>query len=278
MIAQNPHFDLGEECSNRGKLSVLIPVYNEEKTIATILHKVLDLGSLVKEIIVVDDGSTDRSAGIVQGMGRQEPRIRFFSLECNGGKTKAIQFALRQARGEIIIIQDADLEYDPAEIPDVIAPILQKQADVVYGSRFLVRRASRVFYFYHYLANISLTFLSNFLTNRYMTDIETCYKAFRAEVIKPLKLTSRGFGMEVELTAMICRTQARTYEVPISYNGRSYEDGKKIGFRDGFMAIFYIFWYNLIQSWFPSARRYREEVNQNLQQKKKEVREWQRAA
>lgn len=244
-----------------GKLSVLIPVYNEEKTVATVLRKVLELGSLLKEIVVVNDGSTDDTARVVSEMAAREPLIRFYNQPKNSGKTAAIREALNRATGEIIIIQDADLEYDPAEIPEVIAPILNGHADVVYGSRFLVRKAARVLYFYHYLANVSLTFLSNLLTNRNMSDIETCYKAFRAGVIKPLHLTSKGFGMEVEITALVCKTKARSYEVPISYYGRSYEEGKKIGLKDGIMAAFYILWYNLIQPWFPSARRYIKSVN-----------------
>lgn len=245
-------------------LSVLIPVYNEERTIAEVLRRVLTLGRLVKEIVVVDDGSTDGTASIVERLAEKESRVRFFRFKDNQGKTAAIRLALDQADGDVVIIQDADLEYDPAEIVDVIAPIREGHADVVYGSRFLVRRASRVLYFYHYLANSFLTFLSNLLTNRNMTDIETCYKAFRAGVIKPLRLTSRGFGMEIEITAMICQTRARSYEVPISYYGRSYEDGKKIGIKDGIMAIYYILYYNLFKPWRPSAREYVRRVNEFL--------------
>jgi len=247
------------------KLSVLVPVYNEEATIQTVLRRVLDLGELLKEVIVVDDGSTDATAARAEELARMEPLVRFFKLDKNQGKTAAIRHALERAEGEIIIIQDADLEYDPAEIPEVIAPILSGQADVVYGSRFLVRRATRVLYFYHYLANVGLTFLSNLLTNRNMTDIETCYKAFRAGVIKPLELSSKGFGMEVEITAMVCKTRARSYEVPISYYGRGYEEGKKIGFRDGLMAAWYIFYYNLIKPWSASGRRYIAAVNRFLE-------------
>jgi glycosyltransferase involved in cell wall biosynthesis len=248
-----------------GKLSVLVPVYNEEATIQIVLRRVLDLGDVLKEVIVVDDGSRDRTAELVEELAQDEPLIRLFRLGKNRGKTAAIRQALEQAQGEIIIIQDADLEYDPAEIPEVIAPILDGQADVVYGSRFLVRRAARVLYFYHYLANVGLTFLSNLLTNRNMTDIETCYKAFRAGVIKPLQLSSRGFGLEVEITALVCKTKARSYEVPISYYGRSYEEGKKIGLWDGLMAAGYILYYNLIKPWLPAGRRYIRAVNEFLQ-------------
>ena len=146
----------------------------------------------------------------------------------------------------------------------MIAPILSGHADVVFGSRFLVRKASRVLYFYHYLANVGLTFLSNLLTNRNMSDIETGYKAFRADVIKPLILTSKGFGMEVEITAMVCKTRAATYEVPISYYGRPYEEGKKIGFMDGVAALWYIGYYNLIKPWTRSGRAYVRTVNESL--------------
>jgi glycosyltransferase involved in cell wall biosynthesis len=261
------------------KLSVLVPVYNEETTIETVLRRVLDLGDLLREVIVVDDGSTDDTAARVDELTRAEPLIRFFKLDKNRGKTGAIRHALAQAEGEIIIIQDADLEYDPAEIPEVIAPILRGVADVVYGSRFLVRRATRVLYFYHYLANVGLTFLSNLLTNRNMTDIETCYKAFRAGVIKPLELTSKGFGMEVEITALVCKTKARSYEVPISYYGRSYEEGKKIGIRDGLMAAWYIFYFNVIKPWLAPGRRYIAAVNRFLaQQRLPELQAWQESA
>ena len=246
------------------KLSVLIPVYDEEQTVAEILTRVLALGPVVKEVVVVDDGSKDRTAEVVRAFADGHPKVHFHQLPKNQGKTAAIKKALELATGEIIIIQDADLEYDPAEIPEVIGPILAGQADVVYGSRFLVRKAARVLYFYHYLANCFLTFLSNMLTNRNMSDIETCYKAFRAEVIKPLNLTSKGFGMEVEITALVCKTRARTYEVPISYYGRAYDEGKKIGMMDGVAALWYIGYYNLIKPWFGSVKRYKKAVNAGL--------------
>ena len=247
------------------KVSVLIPVYNEEHTIARVVAKVVALGSLVKEVVIVDDGSTDGTTTIVERLAAQEPLVCFFRLPMNQGKTAAIRHALAQATGDVIIIQDADLEYDPAEIPEVVAPILYGYADAVYGSRFMVRKAARVLYFYHYLANQSLTFMCNVFTNRNMTDIETGYKAFRAGVLKPLQLTSKGFGMEVEITAMLCRTRARTYEVPISYYGRSYEEGKKISFKDGVMAVLYILYYNLISPHLPDGRRYIREVNDFLE-------------
>jgi glycosyltransferase involved in cell wall biosynthesis len=260
--------DRGQEpptmADSTGKLSVLVPVYNEERTVAEILDRVLALGPVVKEIVVVDDGSKDKTAEIVWAKAQTEPKVCFYQLPHNQGKTAAIRKALELATGDILIVQDADLEYDPAEIPDVIDPILRGVADVVYGSRFLVRKAARVLYFYHYLANTGLTFLSNLLTNRNMSDIETGYKAFRAEVIKPLVLSSKGFGMEVEITALLCKTNARTYEVPISYYGRPYEEGKKIGFMDGVHALWYIAYYNLVKPRTAAGRTYVKAVNAAL--------------
>jgi glycosyltransferase involved in cell wall biosynthesis len=258
----------GNMNSDSPSLSVLVPAYNEQDTIARVLQKLLLLPVNLKEVIVVDDGSSDQTAAEVRRAAAGDQRVRLFQLEKNRGKTAAIAYALEQCAGDVAVIQDADLEYDPAEIPEVIQPILEGNADVVYGSRFVVRRAARVLYFYHYLANRSLTFMCNLLTNRNMTDIETGYKAFRAGVIKPLKLSSRGFGLEVEITAMICKTKARTYEVPISYYGRTYEEGKKIFFTDGLAALWYIFYFNIIKSRLPSGRRYVRAVNDWLAEHK----------
>ena len=232
--------------SEPGCLSVLVPAYNEAKTIEVVLARLLSLGPVLKQIIVVDDGSNDMTVNIVRECAKRDARIELVVMPYNGGKTSAIRKALSLAQGDIVIVQDADLEYSPADIPAVIAPILRGDADVVYGSRFLAREAARVSYFYHFLANKTLTFASNLLTNRNMSDIETCYKAFRREVIQPLDLTSKGYGMEVEITALVSRTNVRIYEVPISYESRSYEEGKKIGLRDGIMALYYIAYYNLI--------------------------------
>jgi glycosyltransferase involved in cell wall biosynthesis len=247
-------------------LSVLVPAYNEQDTICSVLDKLIELGPCLKEIVVVDDGSTDETAAVLARAAERHARIVVVRFEQNRGKTAAIREAIKRATGQVLIIQDADLEYDPTEIPEILDPIISGRADVVYGSRFLVRRTSRVLYFYHYLANKSLTFLSNLLTNRNMTDIETCYKAFRAGGIKPRQLSRRGFGLEVEITAMICKTKARTYEVPISYYGRSYDEGKKIGMSDGIMALAYILYYNLVKAHLPSGRRYVREVNEFLSQ------------
>lgn len=226
------------------KLSVCIPLYNEEITIKEIIEKVLELENL-HEIIVVDDCSKDKSYEVVAAI--KSDKIKLLKNERNLGKTAAINRAFKEVTGDVIIIQDADLEYDPEEIPSVIDPILRNKADVVFGSRFLVKRASRVLYFYHYLANKFLTFLSNLLTNHNMTDIETCYKAFRTEYIKGLDLESTGFGMEVELTSYFAHSNLRVFEVPISYYGRTYEEGKKIGWIDGVHAIYYILYFNLIK-------------------------------
>lgn len=239
-------------------LAVVVPAYNEEATIATILRRV-DALPCVREIIVVDDCSRDRTAEVVSAF--QSPRVKLIRQERNGGKTAAVKRGIAEVSSPLTIIQDADLEYDPDEIPHVIAPILEGNADVVYGSRFLVRRAARVLYFYHFLANKFLTFLSNLLTNRNMTDIETCYKAFRTPLIQKMPITSKGFGMEVEITAMVSKTRARTYEVPISYYGRTYEEGKKISTIDGIHALWYIFYYNLIAPWQAERRAYIDQTD-----------------
>jgi glycosyltransferase involved in cell wall biosynthesis len=244
-------------------LSVVVPAHNEEKTIATVLKQIQAL-SCVREIIVVDDGSTDRTSEIVASM--ESSRLRMIRQNPCQGKTAAVRRGLAEATSPLVIIQDADLEYDPREIPSVIEPIVTGKADVVYGSRFLVSRANRVLYFYHYLANCMLTFISNLLTNVNMTDIETCYKAFRTPIIQKLGLTSKGFGMEVEITAMICKTKARIFEVPISYYGRTYEEGKKIGMMDAFAAMWYLVYYNILYKCVhrTTVRDYVQSINQWL--------------
>ena len=248
-------------------LSVIVPVYNEETTIGPILQKLSQIERL-KEAIVVDDGSTDATVKRVEALALS--KVRLIKMAKNSGKTAAIRRGLAEVTGDITIFQDADLEYDPDEIESVIKPILEKKADIVYGSRFLVRRTTRVLYFYHYLANKSLTFLSNLLTNVNMTDIETCYKAFLTPLIKNIPLTSSGFGLEVEITALITKTRARIYEVPISYYGRTYEEGKKINYIDGLQALWHIFYYNLIAPRTTSRKLYLKEANIFLEQIKKE--------
>ncbi len=231
-------------------VSVLVAAYNESSTIPNVIQKLLEVSSIT-EIIVVDDGSFDGTTDFLKGY--QHTKVKTLFHSSNQGKTAAIQTALQAASGDVCLIQDADLEYNPEEIPAVLAPILTGKADVVYGSRFLVRKESRVLYFYHYLANKFLTFLSNLLTNLNMTDIETGYKAFRTPIVKDMGLTARGFGMEIEITALVSKVSARVYEVPISYYGRTYDEGKKISMMDGLHAIGYIFYYNLWYFYQPQA-------------------------
>lgn len=220
-----------------------MPVYNEAATLPAIVGAVIGIPHLL-ELIIVDDCSRDNTNEIAMGLASRFERIRVVRHEKNGGKTEALKTGFALSVGDIVIVQDADMEYDPTEIADVIAPILSGRADVVYGSRFMVKKAARVLYFFHYLANKGLTFLSNCLTNLNMSDIETCYKAFRGEIVRNMVITSSGFGFEVEVTAKIAKLNCSIYEVPISYYGRTYEEGKKIGTIDGFAALFYIVKYN----------------------------------
>jgi glycosyltransferase involved in cell wall biosynthesis len=228
-------------------LSVVMPVYNESETLDAMIRRVLTDVPHNLELIVVDDGSTDGSGEIADAAAKSDPRVRVVHQK-NAGKTAALRRGFELSRGSIVIVQDADAEYDPAEIDPVIQPILQGHADVVYGSRFLVRRAARVLYFYHFLANTFLTNLSNSLTNLNMTDVETGYKAFRGPIIRKMNIQSSGFGVEIEVTAKIAKLGAVVYEVPISYYGRTYQEGKKIGMTDGILAIWYIFRFNLFCS------------------------------
>ena len=229
------------------QLSVVVPAYNEEATLDEIISRLLVLPE-VCQIVIVNDCSKDRTGEIADSLAKTHPRISVCHHAVNRGKTEALKTGFARTTGDIVIVQDADLEYDPAEIADVIEPILDGHADVVYGSRFLVRKASRVLYFYHYLANKGLTFFSNLLTNVNMTDVETCYKAFRGEIIRNMVITSSGFGFEIEVTAKVAKLKGAIYEVPISYHGRTYEQGKKIGMKDGIAALWYIVWFNLFVS------------------------------
>jgi glycosyltransferase involved in cell wall biosynthesis len=228
-------------------LSVVVPAYNEEATLEAVVEKLLPIPGLL-EVIIVDDCSKDSTHEVAQRLASAHTQVRVARHERNKGKTEALRTGFALTRGSIVIVQDADLEYDPAEIPLVILPIINEQADVVYGSRFLVRRATRVLYYYHYLGNRFLTSLSNVMTNLNMTDIETGYKAFRGEIIRNMRITSRGFGFEVEVTAKIAKLRCAIYEVPISYYGRTYSEGKKIGFRDGVQALWLILRFNLFCS------------------------------
>jgi len=196
------------------------------------------------ELIIVDDCSKDKTPEIAETLAKMDDRVRYVRQAVNGGKTEALKTGFGLTKGKVVIVQDADLEYDPSEIADVVNPIATGRADVVYGSRFMVKKAARVLYFYHYLANKGLTFLSNCLTNLNMSDVETCYKAFRGEIIRNMTITSSGFGFEIEVTAKVAKLKCAVYEVPISYYGRTYEEGKKIGFKDGVAALLYILKYN----------------------------------
>ncbi len=228
-------------------LSVVVPVYNEEKTLSTIVSKLLSLPQLL-EIVIIDDCSTDRTSDILRRISAEHDNIQVARHDRNRGKTEALKTGFRLTRGDVVIIQDADLEYDPYEIPDLIAPIVAGHADVVFGSRFLVRKSSRVLYFYHYLGNKLLTFCSNLATNINLTDVETGYKAFRGDIIRQMKIHSSGFGFEIEVTAKVAKLKCAIYETPISYYGRTYEEGKKITAWDGVAAFYYIVRYNLMCS------------------------------
>lgn len=231
--------------NHRACLSVVIPAYNEEATLEAVVRKVLAVVPYLQEIVIVDDCSTDRTAEIGDKLAESNEMVRLVRHTKNGGKTEALKTAFALTRGDIVIVQDADLEYDPVEIADVIQPILDGYADVVYGSRFLVRKTARVLYFYHYLANKALTFTSNVMTNLNMSDVETGYKAFRKEIIGNMVIVSNGFGFEIEVTAKISKLKCAIYEVPISYYGRTYDEGKKIGMMDGVAAFWFILRFNL---------------------------------
>jgi glycosyltransferase involved in cell wall biosynthesis len=221
------------------KLSVVIPVYNEKQWVRELVRRVQAV-PIPKEIILVDDCSTDGTRDILREMESDE--VRVFYQAHNQGKGAALREGFRHVRGDVVIVQDADLEYDPAEYPRLVQPILEDRADVVYGSRF-IGESHRVLYFWHYVANLGLTMLSNMFTNLNLTDMETCYKVFRREVLAGIHLKSNRFGFEPEVTAKVARRRNpawRIYEVPISYSGRTYEEGKKIGLKDAFQALYCI--------------------------------------
>ena len=229
-------------------LSIIIPVYNEEKTIVKILELVekVDLGEIKKEFIIIDDCSTDKTREI---LGRYKDKYVVILKDRNEGKGVAVKTGLLKATGQMAIIQDADLEYDPQDYKELIKPILDGRADVVYGSRFIGDKPHRALYFWHLCGNKFLTFLSNLLTNLTLTDMETCYKLLSRQAIDEIKekLTAKRFGIEPEITALIAKKKFRIYEVGISYYGRTYQEGKKINWRDGLAAVYFVVKYNLFR-------------------------------
>jgi glycosyltransferase involved in cell wall biosynthesis len=224
-------------------LSIIIPCYNESKTINSLIEAVKKSPVKKREIIIVDDGSKDGTRDILSELNDPEVRVIFHAQ--NQGKGAALRTGFNEAKGDICIVQDADLEYDPQEFQIVIQPILDGKADVVFGSRFQGGRPHRVVYFWHRIGNGLLTLMSNFFTDLNLSDMETCYKAFRREVIQSINIKENRFGFEPEVTAKISKMNIRIYEVGISYYGRTYDEGKKIGWRDGFRAIYCIIKYNL---------------------------------
>jgi glycosyltransferase involved in cell wall biosynthesis len=233
-------------------LSIIIPAFNEESTIINVLENIfrVDIGPIHKEIIIVDDHSTDNTVKVVEQYLKEKPDIpiRLINHEKNLGKGGAIDTGIKHSNGDCLIIQDADLEYDPEEYRQMIDPIHNGYADVVYGSRFMGSNPHRILFFWHTVGNRILTFLSNIFTNLNLTDMETGYKSFRSEIIKNIKLKEKRFGFEPEVTAKISKIPGiRIYEVGISYYGRRYEEGKKINWKDGFRAMYCIFRYNLFR-------------------------------
>jgi len=224
------------------KLSVVIPVYNEADTVEELVRRVLAV-PFDKEIVLVDDGSTDGTRAVLARLEELDG-VRAFYHAYNQGKGAALRTGFRQVEGDVVLIQDADLEYDPQEYPRLLQPILDDKADVVYGSRFIGSDSHRVLYYWHSVGNRALTLLSNMLTDLNLTDMETCYKVFRREVIEQIEIEESRFGFEPEITAKVAKLGCRIYEVGISYSGRTYEEGKKIGWKDGARALWCILKYN----------------------------------
>ena len=226
------------------KLSVIIPVYNEAATIAELISRVHAV-DITKQIIVVDDGSTDGTREVLEGLRGGYENLRVLRQPRNRGKGAALRLGFQHATGDFVLVQDADLEYDPAEYSVLLKPLIEGKADVVYGSRFLTTKEHRVLFFWHSVGNHLLTLISNMLTNLNLTDMETGFKVFRREVIQAIKLDQNRFGFEPEVTVKISRMRLRIYEVGISYYGRTYEEGKKIGWRDGVKALWCIVRYTI---------------------------------
>jgi glycosyltransferase involved in cell wall biosynthesis len=226
------------------KLSVVMPVYNEQATLREVVSRVLAV-PLEVELICVDDGSRDGSREILAELQIDHPQIRVMLQPKNMGKGAALRCGIQEATGDFIIIQDADLEYDPSDYPALLGPLIEDKADVVYGSRFLGSGPHRVLYFWHSVGNSILTLISNALTNMNMTDMETCYKVFRREILQSIPIEEDRFGFEPEITVKISKRRLRVYEVGIGYWGRTYEEGKKIGWKDGFRALWCLLKYSL---------------------------------
>ena len=226
------------------KLSVVMPVYNEQATLCEVISRVLAV-PVETELICVDDGSTDGSREILVELQARHPQIRVLLQTKNMGKGAALRRGIQESAGDFVIIQDADLEYDPSDYSALLQPLIDGKADVVYGSRFLGSRPHRVLYFWHSVGNSILTLLSNALTNMNMTDMETCYKVFRREILQSIPIEENRFGFEPEITVKIAKRRLRVYEVGIGYWGRTYEEGKKIGWKDGFRALWCLLKYTL---------------------------------
>jgi glycosyltransferase involved in cell wall biosynthesis len=227
-------------------LSVVMPVYNEARTVRQVIETVLAQRP-VQELIIVDDCSTDGTWQVLDDLAKAQERIRLLRHEQNQGKGAALATGISHAKAPIVIIQDADMEYDPSEYHNLLKPILSNKADVVFGSRFIGSGDHRVLYFWHSVGNKALTMFSNMATNLNLTDMETCYKVFRREVLQSIRLEEKRFGFEPEITAKVSKLGVRIYEVPISYHGRTYAEGKKINWKDGFRALWCIMKYNLFR-------------------------------
>ena len=235
------------------KLSIIIPCYNEEETLESCVDRVMQIQdpTLELELIIVNDASKDRSAEIAAQLQQKYNNITYLSHDVNQGKGAALRTGFQKATGDYVVVQDADLEYNPMEIKQLLQPLLDGKADVVYGSRFLSGRPHRVLYYWHSLGNKFLTWLSNMFTDLNLTDMETCYKVFKREVIQSVEIKENRFGFEPEITAKVAHMRCRIYEMGISYEGRTYEEGKKIGWRDGVRALYCIFKYNAHQAPLP---------------------------
>jgi len=237
------------------KLSILIPMYNEEATLEQIVARIFEVDYGVDEVdvVIVDDRSTDSSFDVAQRIAEKHANVVVIQHEINRGKGAAIRTAMKTATGDVMIVQDADLEYDPRDIPSLISLIRDDIADVVFGSRFSSSGPHRVLYYWHQIGNNFLTLLSNMMTNLNLTDMEVCYKAFRRDVVDTIEIEEDRFGFEPEITAKVAKGQWRIFEVPISYFGRTYDEGKKIGWRDGVRAIICILKYNLFRRPHPDS-------------------------